>query len=185
MARVFPQADLADGFRIGVGCFEGGHLSVGDGFTDESDQCDPCAKDGKKIVGRVGIGGDEVEWQCEQEDGQRLAEEEQEKHRVHFSVPDFAEFLIAGVFRGMMFRYSAGEVVAEPNRPCGDEDAGDERLGAGAFDEKEKHGSQTDAECPKRIDWRKISNFHAERPCGGENDQVSNEGGNEHVGWTI
>lgn len=63
MARVSPQAYLADGFRIGIGGFEGGHLLVGDGFSDESDACDYRAKDGKKIVGGVGIGGDQVERQ--------------------------------------------------------------------------------------------------------------------------
>ncbi len=98
VTRVFPQADLADGFRIGVRCFEGGHLSIGDSFTDESDTCDQRAKNGEKIVGRVGIGGDEVERQSEEKDGECLAEEEQEKHGVHFPVPDLAEFLVTGIF---------------------------------------------------------------------------------------
>lgn len=120
-------------------------MSIGDRFTDEADPYDPGAKDGKKIVGWVGIGGDEVKGQGEEEDAERLAKEKQEKHEIHFSFPDLTEFLVAGVFRRVVFRDATTEVIAESERPRQDEDACDGGLCAGGFSDDEKDGGQTDA----------------------------------------
>lgn len=62
-----------------------------------------------------------------------MAEEEKEKHEIDFSVPDLAEFFVAGILRGMVFRDATAEVIAEPCRPCGDEDAGDKCLDTWVF----------------------------------------------------
>ena len=152
MSGVFPKADSADGFRIGTGCFEGGHLSIGNRFTDESDGCDQRAKDGQKPEMWIGIGGDEIKGDGQEKNRNGLCEEKQEKHRIHFSRPDLAEFSVAGVFVGMMFRDAAGEVVTEPDRPCADEDACKDLLGFRCVGEKKEDRSESDAECPKGID---------------------------------
>ena len=80
----------------------------------------------------------------------------------------------------MVFCDAGGEVVTEPRGPCADENCGGDLLGVRVFREEENEGGQADADRPECIHWGEVPDLHAPCPCGGEDEEICDEDGEEH-----
>ena len=101
-----------------------------------------------------------------------LAEKEEEKHGVHLSLPDLAEFVVAGVLVGVVFGDAFRKMVAEAGGPCADEDGGCDLFRVRAFRQEKEEGGEADADRPEGIYRGEVPDFYTECPGCGEDEEV-------------
>jgi len=182
MARIIPEAGLADAalvFRPGAEALQ---LPVGEAFAGKGDEPERNAGPfaGRNIGANVQAGDEEDGGQGGEQDG--LGLKKPEGFGVRLRAPISAQFGVADVFLRMMVGHAYGEVGAQTQAPKPGE-AGDEGAACGIAGGRQgvEHGERQEAEGPGNVDDAEVVEVPSEEPDDGHQGDGKDRGAEQEV----